>query len=46
MLHVEIGDTMVEITEGELCLSHNLLQQYEMCVSVGQPHHTQLLYGV
>jgi hypothetical protein len=25
---------------------HNLLQQYEMCVSVGQPHHTQLLYGV
>lgn len=37
---------MVEITEGKLCVSHNLLRQYEMHVSVGQSHHMQLLYEV
>ena len=46
VLHTEIGDTVVEITESKLCVSHNLLQQYEICVSVGQSHHMQLLYGV
>jgi len=33
MLHTETGDTMVEITEGKLCVSHTLLHQYEMSVS-------------
>lgn len=45
MSHTEIGDIMVEITEGKLCVSHNLLQQYEMSVSVGQPHDTQINGG-
>jgi len=38
---------MVEITEGKLCVSHNLLQQYEMCVSVGTtPLHTAAVWGM
>lgn len=41
-----IGDVMVEITQGKLFVSHNLLQQYEMCISVRQSDHVQLLYGV
>jgi len=32
--------------KSKLCVSNNLLQAYELRVSVGQSHHTQLLYGV